>query len=70
LKNYRYRANIFVIFFYLYFTGSVCLDDHLTDLSMASILLALTGLGDGCSAGGFPTNCKKHQQKILFDINS
>jgi len=39
-------------FFDLYFIGSVCLDDNLTDLSMASILFASTGLGDGFSNGG------------------
>jgi len=38
LKSDRYRSNIFVTFFDLYFIGSVCLDDHLTDLSMAGIV--------------------------------
>jgi len=42
LEKLPLSLEYFVIFFYLYFTGSVCLDDHLTDLSMASILLALT----------------------------
>jgi len=66
LKSYHYGSNIFVTFFDLYFIGSVCLDGHLTDLSMASILFAATGLGDGCSAGVYQTNCKKHQQKCFF----
>ena len=66
MKSYRYSSNIFVTFFYLYFIGSVCLDDYLTDLSMASLLFASTGFGDGCSAGGYPTNCKKHKQKFFY----
>jgi hypothetical protein len=33
---------------------------------MASILFASTGLGDGCSAGIYQTNCKKHKQKFFF----
>jgi hypothetical protein len=57
------------MFFDLYFIGSVCLDDHLTDLSMARFLFAATGLGDGCSAGGYQTNCK-NIRKFLFYINS
>jgi len=65
LKSDRYRSNIFVTFFFC-FIGSVCLNDHPTDLSMATILFASTGLGDGCSAGVYQTNCKKHQQKFFF----
>jgi len=66
LKSYRYSSNIFVTFLLLYFIGYVFFDDHLTDLSMATILFASTRLGDGCSAGGYQTNCKKHQQKFFF----
>ena len=41
----------FLIFFNLCFIGSVGLDDHLTDSSLASILFASAGLGGGWSAG-------------------
>jgi hypothetical protein len=40
-----------VTFFDLCFIGSVGFDDHLTDLSLASILFASAGFGAGCSAG-------------------
>jgi hypothetical protein len=33
---------------------------------MANILFASTGLGEGCSVGGYQTNCKKHKQKFFL----
>ena len=52
--------------FYLCFSESVCLEGHLTDLSMASILSASTGCGNGFSGGIYQINHKKHKQKFFF----
>jgi hypothetical protein len=54
----------FLIFFNPCFIGSVGLDDHWTDSSLASILFASASLGGGCSAGVHHQIVKNMQKKI------
>jgi hypothetical protein len=54
----------FLIFFYPCFIGSVGLDDHWTDSSLASILFASASLGGGWSAGPYQQIVKNMQKKF------
>jgi hypothetical protein len=58
-------ALIFSFFLISVFIGSIGFDDHLTDSSLASILVASTSLGGGCSAGAYQQIVKNMQEKIL-----
>jgi hypothetical protein len=49
---------------YLFF-GSICLDGHLTDLSMAGTFFASTGFGGICCAGAYQQIVIKPKQKLF-----
>ena len=60
----------FLIFFNLYFIGSIGFDDHLTDSSLASVLFVSASFGGGWSAGAYQQIVKNMQKKILSQFIS
>jgi hypothetical protein len=51
------------------FIGSVGFDDHLTDPSFASILLASASFGGGCSSCAYQQIVKNMQKFFLISIH-